>query len=105
MSEQSFSIRRRALLTSGASAFLLSACSNIIGPPESAPLYLLSPRNPSARSGSPVRQLTVVPPVAPGQSRHDAIMLTQPNGQMDYYASANWQDRLPFLVQGRWSRL
>ena len=101
MSEQSFSIRRRALLTSGASAFLLSACSNIIGPPESAPLYLLSPRNPSARSGSPVRwQLTVVLPVAPDSLDTTRIMLTQPNGQMDYYASANWQDRLPFLVQG-----
>jgi cholesterol transport system auxiliary component len=30
----------------------------------------------------------------------DRIALVQPTSQMDYYANANWQDRLPMLVQG-----
>ena len=101
MSKRSFSIGRRALLASSASAFVLSACSNIIGPPGSAPLYLLDPHNPPAKSGPPVHwQLTVVLPLASDSLDTMRIMLVQPNGQMDYYANANWQDRLPFLVQG-----
>jgi cholesterol transport system auxiliary component len=101
MSKQPFSIGRRTLLVSSASALVLSACSNIIGPPDSAPLYLLDPRNPPATSGPSIRwQLTVVLPLASDSLDTMRIMLVQPNGQMDYYANANWQDRLPFLVQG-----
>ena len=101
MSKRPFSIGRRTLLASSASAFVLSACSNIIGPPDSAPLYLLDPRNPPAQGGTPIRwQLTVVLPLASDSLDTMRIMLVQPSGQMDYYANANWQDRLPFLVQG-----
>jgi hypothetical protein len=101
MSKRPFPIGRRALLVSSASAFVLSACSNIIGPPNSAPLYLLDPRNPPAQGGTPVRwQLTVVLPLASDSLDTMRIMLVQPSGQMDYYANSNWQDRLPFLIQG-----
>jgi cholesterol transport system auxiliary component len=101
MSKRPFPIGRRALLVSSASAFVLSACSNIIGPPNSAPLYLLDPRNPPAQGGTPVRwQLTVVLPLASDSLDTMRIMLVQPSGQMDYYANSYWQDRLPFLIQG-----
>ncbi|MGZ5934053.1 MAG: ABC-type transport auxiliary lipoprotein family protein [Rhizomicrobium sp.] len=101
MSKRSFSIGRRALLLSGASAFVLSACSNIIGPPEAAPLYVLKPASPAVKNGPPAHwQLTVVLPESSDSLDTTRIMLLQPGGQMDYYANANWQDRLPFVVQG-----
>ncbi|MGZ6022216.1 MAG: ABC-type transport auxiliary lipoprotein family protein [Rhizomicrobium sp.] len=101
MSKRSFSIGRRTLLLSGASAFVLSACSNIIGPPEAAPLYVLKPASPAVKNGPPAHwQLTVVLPESSDSLDTTRIMLLQPGGQMDYYANANWQDRLPFVVQG-----
>ncbi|MGZ6008201.1 MAG: ABC-type transport auxiliary lipoprotein family protein [Rhizomicrobium sp.] len=101
MSKRSFSIDRRTLLLSGASAFVLSACSNIIGPPEAAPLYVLKPASPAVKNGPPAHwQLTVVLPESSDSLDTTRIMLLQPGGQMDYYANANWQDRLPFVVQG-----
>ncbi|MGZ5989564.1 MAG: ABC-type transport auxiliary lipoprotein family protein [Rhizomicrobium sp.] len=101
MSKPSFSIDRRTLLLSGASAFVLSACSNIIGPPEAAPLYVLKPASPAVKNGPPAHwQLTVVLPESSDSLDTTRIMLLQPGGQMDYYANANWQDRLPFVVQG-----
>ena len=101
MSKRSFSIGRRTLLVSGASAFVLSACSNIIGPPEAAPLYVLKPASPAVKNGPPAHwQLTVVLPESSDSLDTTRIMLLQPGGQMDYYANANWQDRLPFVVQG-----
>ena len=101
MSKRSFSIGRRTLLLSGTSAFVLSACSNIIGPPEAAPLYVLKPASPAVKNGPPAHwQLTVVLPESSDSLDTTRIMLLQPGGQMDYYANANWQDRLPFVVQG-----
>jgi len=100
MSNQSFSIGRRALLVSGASAFVLSACSNIIGPPEASPMYELEPGRIAPNTGPRVAwQLTVVQPEAADSLDSTRIALEQPGGQLDYYANANWQDRLPFLIQ------
>jgi cholesterol transport system auxiliary component len=100
MSKRSFMIDRRALLISGASLFVLSACGSIIGPPEAAPLYVLDPDTPPATSGGRVRwQLTVVLPESPDSLDTTRISLLLPAGQMDYFANANWQDRLPLLVQ------
>lgn len=101
MSERSFSIGRRAVLASGMSALALSACSNIIGPPAASPLYVLSPARVAARGGPSVRwQLTVELPEATDSLDTTRILLLQPTGQMDYYADAAWQDRLPVVVQG-----
>ena len=100
MSKQSFSIGRRALLLSGASAFVLSACSNIIGPPEAAPMYELEPvHTPVGAAPRVTWQMTVVLPEASDSLDTMRIALEQPGGQLDYYANATWQDRLPFLVQ------
>jgi cholesterol transport system auxiliary component len=92
---------RRMLLVAGASAFALSACSGIVGPPESPPLYVLRPVLPPAGGGSRVPwQLSVVLPEAPDSLDTNRIALIQPNGTMDFYANASWQDRLSLLVQG-----
>jgi cholesterol transport system auxiliary component len=45
-------------------------------------------------------QLTVELPGAADALDSMRILLLQPTGQMDYYADANWQDRLPYVVQG-----
>jgi len=101
MSKRLFSMDRRAVLASGASAFVLSACSNLIGPPEAAPLYVLDPDNPPASSAPQIHwQLTVVLPETPDSLDTSRISLLLAGGQMDYFADANWQDRLPLLVQG-----
>jgi len=99
MSKRSFSIDRRALLVTGVSTVALSACSGIIGPPESSPLYLLKPGAPPAGGPRASWQLSIVLPDAPDSLDTDRIALVQPTNQMDYYANANWQDRLPFLIQ------
>jgi cholesterol transport system auxiliary component len=100
MSKRTFSTDRRALLASGASLLVLSACSNIIGPPESAALYVLDPENSPARNGPALLwQLSVVLPETSDSLDTTRISLMMPAGQMDYYANANWQDRLPLLVQ------
>jgi cholesterol transport system auxiliary component len=92
---------RRALLVASVSTLGLAACSNIIGPPESPPLYVLRPTFASAGRGPRAPwQLSVSLPVVPDSLDTDRIALVQPTSQMDYYANANWQDRLPMLVQG-----
>ena len=101
MSKPSTAVARRAILIGGASAFVLSACSNMIGPPEAPPLYMLNPANAPAQNGPRVTwQLTINLPESSDSLDTTRIMLLQPTGQIDYYAAANWPDRLPFLVQG-----
>jgi cholesterol transport system auxiliary component len=96
-----FSIDRRAVLAAGVSTFVLGACSNIIGPPNASPLYMLKPDYAAARSGPPVRwQLTVELPEASDSLDTTRIALVQATGQLDYYADAGWQDRLPYVIQG-----
>ncbi|MEI9992728.1 MAG: ABC-type transport auxiliary lipoprotein family protein [Rhizomicrobium sp.] len=91
---------RRALLVAGAASVALSACSSIIGPPEAPPIYLLRPPLPPAGGGPRVAwQMSVVTPDAPDSLDTTRIALQQPNGTMDYYANANWADRLSLLVQ------
>jgi len=95
-----FLLDRRALLVAGASSAALAACSNIIGPPESAPLYMLRPKMPPGGAGRAVNwQISIQLPEAPQSLDTDRIALVQPGDIMDYYANAEWQDRLPFLVQ------
>lgn len=55
----------------------------------------------AARGGPAVRwQLTVELPEATDSYDTMRIVLVQPSGQMDYYADASWQDRLPLVIQG-----
>jgi cholesterol transport system auxiliary component len=101
MSKRSFSIGRRAALVGGASAVVLGACSGIIGPPAASPIYVLRPDYAAAPAGPAVRwQLTVELPQASDALDTMRILLLQSTGQMDYYADANWQDRLPYVLQG-----
>ena len=100
MSRQLFSIDRRALLASGISGVVLTACSDIVGPPAAAPLYILDPENPPASNARVVHwQLTVVLPETADSLDTTRIGLLLPAGQMDYFANASWQDRLPLMVQ------
>jgi cholesterol transport system auxiliary component len=93
-------IDRRHLLVLGASAAALSACSGIVGPPAAAPLYVLNPGVwPSSGGARTAWQLSIALPEAPQSLDTDRIALLQPSNQMDFYANAAWQDRLPFLVQ------
>jgi cholesterol transport system auxiliary component len=90
---------RRALLVAGASSALLSACGGLIGPPEAPPLYLLKPA-PRAGGGPRVTwQLSITLPEAPDSLDTNRIALIQPDGTMDFYANALWQDRISLLVQ------
>jgi len=100
MSEKFHLTDRRAWLLGAASVLVLSACSNIIGPPEAAPLYVLDPVDSPPAAGPPVSwQLAVVLPEASDSLDSNRIVLLQPTGQLDFYANSSWQDRLPFLVQ------
>jgi len=100
MSKRNFLIDRRAWLLGAASVVVLSACSNIIGPPDAPPLYVLDPTDSPPAAGAPVNwQLAVVLPEASDSLDSNRIVLLQPTGQLDFYANSSWQDRLPFLVQ------
>ena len=91
---------RRALFVTAGSAFALSACSSIIGPPEPPPIYILRPPVPPAGGGPRVGwQISIALPDASDSLDNDRIALEQPDGTMDYYANAVWPDRLSLLVQ------
>ena len=91
---------RRALLAAGLASTALSACSGIVGPPEAPPLYMLKPLLPPASGGPRVPwQMSIMLPDAPDSLDTDRIVLVHETQQMDFYAAASWQDRLPFLVQ------
>jgi cholesterol transport system auxiliary component len=94
-------IDRRALLVSSASALVLAGCSNIIGPPDASTIYLLKTQIPPAPAGQRLAwQLTVEQPDAPDALDSMRIAIVRSTLEMDYYANAQWPDRLPDLVQG-----
>ena len=93
-------IDRRALLVSSASAVVLAGCSNLIGPPDASPIYLLRAQIPPAQAGQRLAwQLTVDQPDAPDALDNMRIAIVKSTLEMDYYANAQWPDRLPDLVQ------
>src|ERR1700760_278794 len=95
-----FFIDRRALLVSSASAVVLAGCSNLIGPPDAFPIYMLRAHIPPAPAGQRLAwQLTVDQPNAPDALDRSRIAIVKSTLEMDYYANAQWQDRLPDLVQ------
>ena len=95
-----FSSGRRALLVAGLASTALAACSGIVGPPEAPPLYMLKPSLPPASGGGRVPwQMSIVLTEAPDSLDTNRIVLVHETMQMDFYANASWQDRVPFLVQ------
>ncbi len=94
-----FSIDRRALLVSSASAVVLAGCSDLIGPPAASPIYLLRPSFQRGAGPGVAWRLSIELPEAPDALDTARIAVVQPSRQMDYYANAQWPDNLPSLVQ------
>lgn len=93
---------RRGILIGGA-ALTLSGCAGggLIGPPSPAPqIYVLQPEfGVIANAPSVPWQLIVGAPNAPESLDTERIALERAPNSMDYYANAQWADRLPALVQ------
>ena len=91
---------RRAFVL-GAAALALSACSGLIGPPESGMVYVLQPVfPPQPENGAKVSwSLELMHPDVPGGLDSNRIALIQPGGNLDYYANATYPDRLPAAIQ------
>jgi cholesterol transport system auxiliary component len=85
----------------GAAAVALSACSGVIGPPESGTVYVLQPMfaRPPAGSAAVNWSLELMHPDVPGGLDNDRIALIQPGGTMDYYAGATYPERVPASIQ------
>src|SRR5438045_3786936 len=94
-------MRTRRFFLAGGALLLLTGCDlqKVLGPPEAGAIFPVRPSFP-AGSGEKVGWALAVlrPDVAPGLDS-DRIALTQPDGSMDFYAKANYPDRLPPLVQ------
>lgn len=94
-------IRRRFFLIT-ASSLLLSACGgNLLGlgPQEAGTIYPVRPQFAPGSGAKVGWALSILrPDIAPGLDS-DRIALTQPDGSMDYYAKANYPDRVPPMVQ------
>jgi cholesterol transport system auxiliary component len=100
-------MQRRLFLTgaSGLGASLaLSGCGGKlldIGPPDAGPIYTVLPKFPAGAAGQAkvAWALSILrPTTAPGLD-NERIVLTQPDGTMDFYAKATYPDRLPPIVQ------
>src|ERR1700712_1522691 len=94
-------IQRRLFLI-GASALGLSACGkDLIGPPEASPIYVVRPQFPVAPAGAAKVSwaLSILHPEMSGALDSERIALFQPDGSMDYFAKANYPDRLAPIVQ------
>src|SRR5690349_12897103 len=94
-------IRRRIFLIT-ASSLLLSACGgNLLGlgPQEAGTIYPIRPTFAPGNGAKVGWALSILrPDIAPGLDS-DRIALTQADGSMDYYAKANYPDRVPPMVQ------
>ncbi|HEY4114883.1 MAG TPA: ABC-type transport auxiliary lipoprotein family protein [Rhizomicrobium sp.] len=91
---------RRLLLLSGAAVLLAGCAGNIIGPPPAPQLYVMQPDF-GAVADAPAAnwQLVVALPDAPDSLDTARIALINAPNTMDYYANAQWTDRLPSLLQ------
>lgn len=91
----------RRLFLAGAATLTLSACGgDLLGPPETGPMYPLRPVFPAPAAGEKVSwALSVLRPDVPGGLDSDRIALLQADGTMDYYAKATYPDQLPAMLQ------
>lgn len=80
-------------------AFALSGCALLSSAPERQ-LYRLDPKVAFAAPLPPVAaQLLVARPAAPAALDTRRIALSRSPVSLDYFAGAEWSDRIPFLVQ------
>jgi cholesterol transport system auxiliary component len=100
--ENKFMLDRRALLV-GASSLVLTACGGLgLGPTDANnTIYVLQPAlTPPPQGATPVDwALGVNMPNAMDSVDGRRIALIKADSTMDYYANAEWPDRLPALVQ------
>jgi len=92
---------RRGLLV-GAGSMALAACGgNLIGPPPASQIYVLHPDfHPLPDAPMANWQLVIADPIAPQSLDRERIALVRAPNAMDYYANAQWNDRVPELLQG-----
>jgi cholesterol transport system auxiliary component len=92
---------RRALLIMGGASFALAACSsNIIGPPDAAPIYVLHPKIGNLAGPKVAWALSVDVPEANDNLDTRRIAISRSANTQDYFANSAWPDKLPNLVQG-----
>ena len=91
-------ISRRLLLT-GVSGLALAGCGGLIGPPEAPRLYILNPVPQPVPGATVDWALSIGLPDASAGLDSQRIAILHPPASMDYYADAEWPDRLPALVQ------
>lgn len=94
---------RRHRLALAAVALLigpLSGCGGLLPQPPQRPLYRASPSF-AFPTGLPhvAAQLLVAVPTAPSGLDTRRVALTRSPVSLDYFADAEWTDRVPFLVQ------
>lgn len=90
----------RRLFVIAASSLALSACGNILGPPEAPQMYALRPATPKPEPGAKVDwALSIAKPDAADNLDSARIALARGDTQFDYYANAVWPDHLTALVQ------
>src|SRR5258708_39677878 len=92
---------KRRLFLAGLSSLTLAGCGvdKLLGPPEAGALYPVRPAFPQSSGEKVGWALSVLrPDVAPGLDS-DRITLMQADRSMDFYAKANYPDRLPPIVQ------
>jgi cholesterol transport system auxiliary component len=90
----------RRLFLISASAMALSACGNILGPPEAPQMYALRPAPPPPQPGGKVDwALSIALPTVPDNLDSTRIALSRGETQFDYYANAMWPDHPSDMVQ------
>ena len=92
-------MNKRAFLTFSVSALALAGCGDLLGPPQAAPVYALRPEFPVVTAPKVAWSLSVMRPSTSAFLDSDRIALQQPGGMMDYYASAQYPDSVPAVVQ------
>lgn len=93
------SINRRLLLA-GSAGLVLAGCSDIVGPPPAAKLYVLKPKLPGTLAGPKVDwALSIQTPAAGAGLDSDRIAILRPPASLDYYAGSAWADPLPQMMQ------
>ena len=85
-----------------AATSLLGGCAQLIAQADKPPnLFWLTPKSTFGEDLMPVSfQLAVDQPYAPAALNNQRIALMNSPIQVQYYARANWTDRVPDMVQG-----
>jgi cholesterol transport system auxiliary component len=92
---------RRHLLLGAGTLVLLAGCGggDILGPGKASQIYLLNPAYGPSDGPTVNWALDIAQPGATDNLDTSRIALFNPPARMDYYANAQWPDRLPQLVQ------